>query len=217
MFGCLSDNQDNEINSTVSPTAGTNLECNDPMGVGNGNLSTNMMLASSVYQGDSENYGVKQLSFDKPSGGWRPALNDEYQYIIVDFKEPRKISGFITQGFGYYWVSAYNIRYSSNGHHWEKILAPGYGGAEMIFQGNNDGTNRKTNYFERIIKARYFKFIPLDWSEFGIGLQFEILGCYESYSKYKSLNIMEFKLNSMFFIYDIQLNFRVDLHHFTEL
>jgi hypothetical protein len=53
----------------------------------------------------------------------------------------------------------------------------------QIFNGNNDSNTVATNEFIPVVATTRFVVKPLTWSVGGMGLRFELYGCYEGNNK----------------------------------
>ena len=86
------------------------------------------------------------------------------------------------QGFNNkpYWVEAFKVSYSSDGHVWSTIKEKELP-MDRIFVGNFDSGTVLTQYFDTLIFTRYLKIHPTKWHQ-SIGMRFEIIGCYESHT-----------------------------------
>eukprot|EP00095_Tigriopus_kingsejongensis_P005171 maker-scaffold237_size242172-snap-gene-1.26 protein:Tk05171 transcript:maker-scaffold237_size242172-snap-gene-1.26-mRNA-1 annotation:"Hemocytin" len=165
--------------STQPPTP--NEECQQPMGLEKGGpLPLDRVTVSSVFQNDVDRFGPSQLGL-KTGTGWKPASDANTEYITVDFTDLRDLTGIQIAGGkepSYSWVEAFRVKFSQDGLQWNKILDAH--GTEKVFLGNHDSTIVSLNYFERPIRARYLKLVPLKWHG-SLHMRVEVLGCYEPY------------------------------------
>uniref|UniRef100_A0A3Q2NVN9 Contactin associated protein family member 5 n=1 Tax=Fundulus heteroclitus TaxID=8078 RepID=A0A3Q2NVN9_FUNHE len=75
------------------------------------------------------------------------------------------------------WVSSYLLLYSDTGHIWKQYRH------EDGFDGNVNSETVVQNKLPHPLKARFLRFVPLDWNPSGwMGLRVEVFGCsYKSY------------------------------------
>ena len=102
---------------------------------------------------------------------------DGKQWIMVDFITPQKFDGILTQGSPLEdkWTTKYTVSYSMDGNHFTTYEE---NGKPKVFVGNSDRNGGKKNVFAHEIIARYIRIVPVEWATAGIGLRFNILGCY---------------------------------------
>ncbi|CAB3386136.1 Hypothetical predicted protein [Cloeon dipterum] len=173
LIGCA------EIMVTEPSDTTTFLECDEPMGVADGRLSSGRMSASSVLKGDSTKYGAHLARLGGPAA-WRANRNLHDEWIIFDLGEPRELTGIATEGDAKSrtWVTTFVVQYSQNSHNWNQILNEQ--DEEKVFLANVDATNSIKNYFGRKIYARFVKVIPIKWNG-GISMRIELFGCFQPY------------------------------------
>ena len=99
----------------------------------------------------------------------------------IDFGDNRDLSGLKTQGLHgeYSWVEAFQIGYSNDGHRWN-IIKDKDTQSDRIFIGNYNSDLVVTQYFDKMINARYLRITPVKWHT-SIGMRLEIIGCYQPY------------------------------------
>uniref|UniRef100_A0A8C4VML6 Contactin associated protein family member 4 n=1 Tax=Gopherus evgoodei TaxID=1825980 RepID=A0A8C4VML6_9SAUR len=113
----------------------------------------------------------------KGAGGWSPLVSNKYQWLQIDLGERTEITAVATQG-GYGssdWVTSYLLMFSDSGRNWKQ-----YHQEEIIwaFSGNTNADNVVHNKLQHSIKARFLRFVPLDWNTNGrIGMRIEVYGC----------------------------------------
>ncbi|XP_076369994.1 hemocytin-like isoform X2 [Tachypleus tridentatus] len=171
---------------TMSTTITIVSECSDPMGLENGMLSDDMISVSSAVA----NSGPSRVRLDAVAdngkmGGWVPETSDENQYLQIDFRTPRTITGVITQGRddADEWVTSFMMLVSNDTEAWIPLY--GKDGEEKI-PGNSDRNTPVIHHFQVPASARYVRIVPLTWHE-RIGLRMELVGCYHPYETYASI------------------------------
>ncbi|XP_062845346.1 contactin-associated protein-like 5 isoform X2 [Trichomycterus rosablanca] len=110
-------------------------------------------------------------------GGWSPERTDRLRWLQVDLGERVEVIAVATQGcFGSSdWVTSYALLYSDTGRDWKQYRHEDNGG---IFTGNTDADGVVHNKLPHILRTRYLRFIPREWSLEGwIGLRVEVYGC----------------------------------------
>ena len=90
-----------------------------------GEIDAYHVTTSSDFNHVHDQRGARLLT-DTLVGSWASKYNDVYQWIQVDFKELRKVTGVSTQGRQYYdqWVISYHVSYSNNGQGWTRYHEP---------------------------------------------------------------------------------------------
>uniref|UniRef100_A0A672VCJ7 Contactin associated protein family member 4 n=1 Tax=Strigops habroptila TaxID=2489341 RepID=A0A672VCJ7_STRHB len=103
----------------------------------------------------------------------------------IDLGERTEITAVATQG-GYGssdWVTSYLLMFSDSGRNWKQ-----YRQEESIwaFSGNMNADSVVYYKLQHSIKARFLRFVPLDWNPNGrIGMRIEVYGC--AYSKWSEV------------------------------
>ncbi|NXP28397.1 CNTP4 protein, partial [Scytalopus superciliaris] len=111
------------------------------------------------------------------AGGWSPLVSNKYQWLQIDLGERTEITAVATQG-GYGssdWVTSYLLMFSDSGRNWKQ-----YRQEESIwaFSGNTNADSVVYYKLQHSIKARFLRFVPLDWNPNGrIGMRIEVYGC----------------------------------------
>uniref|UniRef100_A0A674JGZ1 Contactin associated protein family member 4 n=1 Tax=Terrapene triunguis TaxID=2587831 RepID=A0A674JGZ1_9SAUR len=105
----------------------------------------------------------------KGAGGWSPLVSNKYQWLQIDLGERTEITAVATQG-GYGssdWVTSYLLMFSDRGM-----------SGHRAFSGNTNADSVVHNKLQHSIKARFLRFVPLDWNPNGrIGMRIEVYGC----------------------------------------
>uniref|UniRef100_A0A8B9QHW0 Uncharacterized protein n=1 Tax=Apteryx owenii TaxID=8824 RepID=A0A8B9QHW0_APTOW len=113
----------------------------------------------------------------KRAGGWSPFVSNKYQWLQIDLGERTEVTAVATQG-GYGssdWVTSYLLMFSDSGRNWKQ-----YRQEESIwaFSGNTNADSVVYYRLQHSIKARFLRFVPLDWNPNGrIGMRIEVYGC----------------------------------------
>lgn len=153
--------------------------CDEPMGLDNGIMSPNQVQVSSFrppgHTKPTTPYDMLRLSAPV---GWSPKLNTVLEYVVFDFLEPRVITGLKTKGGESGWVTAFRVDYSTDQIAWN-VIENGTN-VPKKFLANFDGYSLRENIFEKPIKARYFKVVPLTWKK-SIEMKIEPFGCFKPY------------------------------------
>ncbi|XP_047457896.1 discoidin, CUB and LCCL domain-containing protein 2 isoform X2 [Mugil cephalus] len=110
---------------------------------------------------------------------WAPSQNDQHQWLQVDLKRVKRITGITTTGstrrdYPYY-VSAYRVLWSHDGKRWFSYREAN-STQDKIFQGNINYLHEVRNNFIPPIEARFVRINPTSWHQ-RIALKLELLGC----------------------------------------
>ncbi|XP_072300889.1 discoidin, CUB and LCCL domain-containing protein 2 [Eucyclogobius newberryi] len=152
--------------------------CLGTLGLGSGVLADSQLTASSAWEwsGMWAPTGAR-LKSDKPP--WAPSQSDQQQFLQIDLKREKNITGIITTGSTMreyqYYVSAYRVLYSSNGQQWQSFRETN-STKDKVFQGNINYLHEVRNNFIPPIEARFVRINPLLWHQ-RIALKLELFGC----------------------------------------
>jgi len=144
-------------------------------------INNNMCLAGmkSGYISDSQlsssgSYGNKtintaqhaRLDSEMGAGAWSPSDGDpsSYKWIQVDLLQPKQVFGAVTQGRATgsdHYVTAYKVQYGNSPNQLRYIMDGA--GQPMLFHGNTDRYQWKTNHFNRPVHARFVRIVPTLW------------------------------------------------------
>ncbi|XP_068103502.1 contactin-associated protein-like 5 [Hyperolius riggenbachi] len=111
------------------------------------------------------------------AGGWTPLESNAKQWLQIDLGERFNITGAATQGrYGSSdWVTRFSVMFSDTGRNWKPYH---HDNTIWIFVGNSNADGVVNHKFPNSIKARFLRFIPLEWNPSGrIGLRVEVYGC----------------------------------------
>lgn len=158
--------------------------CYGTLGLESGGVADAQLSASSVWDWNVEG---TQSGVWAPSGArlkkaglpWAPAHSDRHQWLQIDLKREKRITGIITTGSTLreyqYYTSAYQVLYSNNGVHWFSYREAN-STQDKIFQGNINYLHEVRNNFIPPIEARFLRINPTSWHQ-RIALKLELLGC----------------------------------------
>uniref|UniRef100_A0A8B9ZK00 Contactin-associated protein-like 4 n=1 Tax=Anas platyrhynchos TaxID=8839 RepID=A0A8B9ZK00_ANAPL len=111
------------------------------------------------------------------AGGWSPFVSNKYQWLQIDLGERAEITAVATQG-GYGssdWVTSYLLMFSDSGRNWKQYRQEE---STWAFSGNTNADSVVYYKLQHSIKARFLRFVPLDWNPNGrIGMRIEAYGC----------------------------------------
>uniref|UniRef100_A0A663EZ76 Contactin associated protein family member 4 n=1 Tax=Aquila chrysaetos chrysaetos TaxID=223781 RepID=A0A663EZ76_AQUCH len=134
-------------------------------------------FSSSSELSSSHSPGFARLNRREGAGGWSPLVSNKYQWLQIDLGERTEITAVATQG-GYGssdWVTSYILMFSDGGRNWKQ-----YRQEESIwaFSGNTNADSVVYYKLQHSLKARFLRFVPLDWNPNGrIGMRIEVYGC----------------------------------------
>ncbi|XP_057567731.1 contactin-associated protein-like 4 isoform X4 [Hippopotamus amphibius kiboko] len=153
--------------------AGNSYDCDDPLvsALSQASFSSSSELSS------SHGPGFARLNRRDGAGGWSPLVSNQYQWLQIDLGERMEITAVATQG-GYGssdWVTSYLLMFSDSGGNWKQ-----YRQEDSLwgFSGNANADSVVYYRLQPSIKARFLRFIPLEWNPKGrIGMRIEVFGC----------------------------------------
>ncbi|XP_075037222.1 contactin-associated protein-like 5 [Mixophyes fleayi] len=150
-----------------------NYNCDDPL------VS---MLPLTAFDSSSELYTSSSHSNAKlnsrhGAGGWSPLESNTKQWLQIDLKERFDITGAATQGRyeSSDWVTRFSVLFSDTGRNWKPYH---HDNTIWVFSGNTNADGVVNHKFQHSIKARFLRFVPLEWNPSGrIGMRMEVYGC----------------------------------------
>ncbi|XP_049720896.1 contactin-associated protein-like 4 isoform X6 [Elephas maximus indicus] len=153
--------------------AGNSYDCDDPLvpALPPASFSSSSELSS------SHGPGFARLNRRDGAGGWSPLVSNKYQWLQIDLGHRMEITAVATQG-GYgssNWVTSYLLMFSDSGRNWKQ-----YRREDSIwgFSGNVNADSVVYYRLQPSIKAKFLRFIPLEWNPKGrIGMRIEVFGC----------------------------------------
>ncbi|XP_040295777.1 contactin-associated protein-like 5 [Bufo bufo] len=110
-------------------------------------------------------------------GGWSPLESNAKQWLQIDLGERFDITGAATQGRhgSSDWVTRFSVMFSDTGRNWKPYH---HDNTIWVFSGNTNADGVVSQKFQHSIKARFLRFIPMDWNPSGrIGMRIEVYGC----------------------------------------
>ncbi|XP_072369623.1 discoidin, CUB and LCCL domain-containing protein 2 isoform X3 [Scyliorhinus torazame] len=179
----------NNVSSKLGPLSASLFTfktngCYGTLGMESGVIGDSQINASSVLQwhdpsGQFHVWGPEKARLKKPGSPWAAFHTDEPQWLQIDLKKEKKITGIITTGstLGEYsfYVSAYRILSRHDSQDW-KVYKEANSDLDMIFQGNSNNFQEVRNNFIPPILARYIQINPVQWHQ-KAALKVELLGC----------------------------------------
>ncbi|XP_039214350.1 retinoschisin [Crotalus tigris] len=108
---------------------------------------------------------------------WLSKYQDTNQWLQIDLKEIKVISGIITQGRcdTDEWMTKYSVQYRTDENlNW--VYYKDQTGNNRIFYGNSDRSSSVQNLLRPPIVSRYIRLIPLGW-HVRIAIRMELLEC----------------------------------------
>lgn len=92
-------------------------------------------------------------------------INNNLQYIQVDFLAPYQVGGIVTQGQQdqALWVTKYEVYYSRDGRHFYPITTSSMDKSPKTFTGNQNQNTPITHEFP-LVMARYIRLKPFDFT-----------------------------------------------------
>ncbi|XP_006009003.1 discoidin, CUB and LCCL domain-containing protein 2 [Latimeria chalumnae] len=189
----------NNVTSKVGPLSASLFTfktsgCYGTLGMESGVIRNSQITASSVLQwhdlsGQLNTWSPEKARLKKPGPPWAAYITDETQWLQVDLKKEKKVTGIITSGSTmveyYFYVSTYRVLYSNDGLKWmayKEVSAD----QDKVFQGNINSHEEVRNNFIPPITARYIRINPQQWYQ-KIAMKVEFLGCQPSLVRAPSL------------------------------
>ncbi|MGH0139471.1 UNVERIFIED_CONTAM: hypothetical protein FKN15_043549 [Acipenser sinensis] len=182
----------NNVTSKVGPLSASLFTfktngCYGTLGLESGVVRNAQITASTVLQWDYLNglphvWGPERARLKKPGPPWAALDTNENQWLQVDLKKEKRITGISTTGSTmsdyYFYVSGYRVLYSEDGKNWS-VFREANADRDKIFQGNVNYIQEVRNNFIPPIEARYIRINPLQWHQ-KIAMKVELLGCQPS-------------------------------------
>ncbi|KAJ8253052.1 hypothetical protein GJAV_G00208600 [Gymnothorax javanicus] len=157
--------------------------CSVPLGMESGRIKDLQITASSVayyWLSGTWQPSLARLNKQGKANAWQAKTNNMQQWLQVELKEVKKITGIVTQGaktFGTeMYVTEYTIEYSKDGRSWIKYKEDEDDFDPKIFPGNEDNNGHVKNYIYPPIFSRFIRIIPRRWQK-AITMRIELLGC----------------------------------------
>ncbi|KAL4656885.1 retinoschisin [Arapaima gigas] len=175
--------------TTVAPPPSQNslLECmpecpyHKPLGFEAGSVTSDQISCSNEeqYTGWFSSWVPSKARLNSQGFGcaWLSKFQDSSQWLQIDLKEVRVVSGILTQGRcdADEWMTKYSIQYRTNENlNW--IYYKDQTGNNRVFYGNSDRSSSVQNLLRPPIMARYIRILPLGWHT-RIAVRMELLLC----------------------------------------
>lgn len=142
------------------------------------NLPNSAITASSVlgaaFRPEAARLSAK--SSDGSSGSWSPSVNDENQYLQIEFPQLTPLYGAIVRGSYILdqYVTSYMILHSSDGQSFHNLVDEQQN--IQIFSGSVDPSEPVRSFFKVPIEAKFVRIYPKTWHQ-SISMKAELLGC----------------------------------------
>ncbi|KAM5221720.1 coagulation factor VIII [Ctenodactylus gundi] len=153
--------------------------CSMPLGMESKSISDAQVTASSYFTNMFATWSPAQarLHLQGRTNAWRPQINNQKEWLQVDFLKTMKVTGVITQGvkslLTSMFVREFHISSSQDGLHWTFVFQ---NGKAKVFQGNKDSFTPVVNSLDPPLLTRYLRIHPQSWAN-QIALRLEVLGC----------------------------------------
>uniref|UniRef100_A0A3P9M6M6 Discoidin, CUB and LCCL domain containing 2 n=1 Tax=Oryzias latipes TaxID=8090 RepID=A0A3P9M6M6_ORYLA len=160
--------------------------CYGTLGLQTGAVADSQLTASSALgafiTGQDSEWGPSGARLKQAGLPWAPSSSNHQQWLQVDLRKEKRITGIITTGSTlreYPWyVSEYRVLYSNDGREWSTYTEAD-STQPKSFQGNDNYLQEVRNNFIPPIEARFVRISPTSWHH-GIALKLELLGCQPS-------------------------------------
>ncbi|CAB1417736.1 unnamed protein product [Pleuronectes platessa] len=153
--------------------------CYGTLGLESGSVADTQLSASSVWEWNLGQWGPLGARLKKAGLPWAPAQSDQHQWLQVDLKREKRITGITTTGSTLreyrYHASAYRVLYSNDAQQWYSYREAN-STQDKIFQGNMNYLQEVRNNFIPPIEARFVRVNPTLWHQ-RIALKLELVGC----------------------------------------
>ncbi|KAM8819830.1 retinoschisin [Eudromia elegans] len=174
------------LNSVWSSRTNT-LECmpecpyHKPLGFESGAVTPDQISCSNPeqYTGWYSSWTANKARLNGQGFGcaWLSKYQDNGQWLQIDLKEVKVISGILTQGRcdADEWMTKYSVQYRTDENlNW--VYYKDQTGNNRVFYGNSDRSSSVQNLLRPPIVARYIRLIPLGW-HVRIAIRMELLEC----------------------------------------
>ncbi|XP_012289652.1 retinoschisin [Aotus nancymaae] len=165
----------------------TSLDCipecpyHKPLGFESGEVTPDQITCSNPeqYVGWYSSWTANKARLNSQGFGcaWLSKFQDSSQWLQIDLKEIKVISGILTQGRCDIdeWMTKYSVQYRTDEHlNW--IYYKDQTGNNRVFYGNSDRTSTVQNLLRPPIISRFIRLIPLGW-HVRIAIRMELLEC----------------------------------------
>ncbi|XDB67096.1 PREDICTED: retinoschisin [Capra hircus] len=152
-----------------------------PLGFESGEVTPDQITCSNVeqYVGWYSSWTANKARLNSQGFGcaWLSKFQDSSQWLQIDLKEVKVISGILTQGRCDIdeWMTKYSVQYRTDESlNW--IYYKDQTGNNRVFYGNSDRTSTVQNLLRPPIISRFIRLIPLGW-HVRIAIRMELLEC----------------------------------------
>ncbi|XP_007956573.2 retinoschisin [Orycteropus afer afer] len=165
----------------------TSLDCipecpyHKPLGFESGEVTPDQITCSNPeqYIGWYSSWTANKARLNSQGFGcaWLSKFQDSSQWLQIDLKEIKVISGILTQGRCDIdeWMTKYSVQYRTDESlNW--IYYKDQTGNNRVFYGNSDRTSTVQNLLRPPIISRFIRLIPLGW-HVRIAIRMELLEC----------------------------------------
>uniref|UniRef100_S4RJI9 F5/8 type C domain-containing protein n=1 Tax=Petromyzon marinus TaxID=7757 RepID=S4RJI9_PETMA len=154
----------------------TDGPCSELLGLTSGLIPDRQLTASSSLD---MRWGAASARLLGGRYGWAPANpNAHGQWLQVDLGQPRTVTGVMLQGAKGVdtkaFVRRFRLAHSMDGVTWTRSRTSD--GIYKYFVGNSNADKPELRQV-RPVQARFVRLYPEKWSQNGIGLRLELLGC----------------------------------------
>ncbi|XP_003416075.1 retinoschisin [Loxodonta africana] len=173
--------------NTLWSAGATSLDCipecpyHKPLGFESGEVTPDQITCSNPeqYVGWYSSWTANKARLNSQGFGcaWLSKFQDNSQWLQIDLKEIKVISGILTQGRCDIdeWMTKYSVQYRTDESlNW--IYYKDQTGNNRVFYGNSDHTSTVQNLLRPPIISRFIRLIPLGW-HVRIAIRMELLEC----------------------------------------
>ncbi|XP_059384802.1 retinoschisin-like [Carassius carassius] len=184
---CDCDSSSKLLSKGSSSSRGHEIDCmpecpyHKPLGFEEGSVTSDQISCSNEdqYTGWFSSWIPSKARLNNQGFGcaWLSKFQDTNQWLQIDLKEVKVVSGILTQGRcdSDEWVTKYTVQYRTNEKlNW--IYYKDQTGNNRMFYGNSDRSSTVQNLLRPPIVARYIRILPLGWHT-RIAIRMELLLC----------------------------------------
>ncbi|KAK2562119.1 Neuropilin-1 [Acropora cervicornis] len=162
--------------------------CQEPLGLENGNVKDGQLAASSAWSNDPKKFGAQRarLNLNRWPSGWTANAKDLSPWLQVNLNDPFIVTRVATQGYGGasdQWVESYRMSWKNGEGIWRNYSIPHrrlstskVQWKTKIFHGNKDRTSVVSHTLGKAIKSSTIRIWPLRKHNF-VSLRAELYGC----------------------------------------
>ncbi|XP_018103990.1 retinoschisin 1 S homeolog isoform X1 [Xenopus laevis] len=169
------------INRMIASDCMPECPYHKPVGFESGAVTSDQIICSNQeqYTGWYSSWAANKARLNSQGFGcaWLSKFQDNGQWLQIDFKEIKVISGIMTQGRCDVdeWITKYSVQYKMNETlNW--VYYKDQTGNNRVFYGNADRSSTVQNFLRPPIVARYIRLLPLGW-HVRIAVRMELLEC----------------------------------------